>query len=210
MAWRPYYRSTAPPVEYEGSIAPLMRPRTPGTYMPGPFLPSPMPHPDIPRDPRVKHQGTHWTNFPPEQQFIPFQQPPPQAMMHPPFHAGHRPPLPTRTDQLQSFIAPPRPQQDVRGHSMPQPLLQSFYMGPQWVQQPPFQTGNVGPGGGMMPGGSPPVALFHHPPPRWVGGGPSSVDQQAGTPVDPFVADWLRVVGSSRKQRLHKQSSMKV
>ena len=219
MAWRPYYRSNAPPVGYEGNIPPLMRPRTPGAYMPGPFHPSPAPTPPpgIPRDPRVKHQGAHWTNFPPEQQFLPLQQPPPQVVMRPPFHAGHRTPpnanltLPARADQLQSFIVPPRPQGDVQGPSMPQPLLQAFQMGPQWVQQLPFQAGNMEPDGSMMPVGSSPVALFQPlPPSHLVGGGPFSVAQQAGTPVDPFIADWLRVVGSSRRKRLHKPSTMKV
>ena len=218
MAWRPQFHPAAPPVCYENDRMPLNRPVTPGSYIPGPFPPPLSLHTNIPRDSRVTAQ---WTEFPPEQQFetrgMPQQLPPHGLHPQPPTHAWYAPPLspninanwshPNRADQSQSFTVgphPPHPHQHVWSPSVSQPLLEPYHMSSQW--QPTCETGNMEQN--MVPADLSPLL-----PPRahpLMGDGPPSITQHSGSLVDPFIADWLRIVGSSRTQRSHQQSSTKV
>ena len=214
MAWRPQFHPAPPSVCYENDRMPVNRPVTPGSYIPGPFPPPLSLHTNIPGDSRVRAQ---WTELPPEQQFQTrgmVQQLPPHGLQpQPPTRAWYGPPPSpninanwshtNRADQSQSFTVgprPPHPHQHVWSPSVPQPLLEPYHMSPQW--QPTCKTGN------MVPADLSPLL-----PPRphpLMGDGPPSVTQHSGPLVNPFIADWLRIVGSSRTQRSHQQSSTKV
>ena len=236
MAWRPQFHPAAPPVCYENDRMPLNRPVTPGSYLPGPFHPPLSPHTDLPRDSRIRAQ---WTEIPPEQQFQTrgiLQQPPPHGLWpQPPTRAWYAPPpspnfnanwsQPNGANQSQSFTVGPHPphlHQHVWSPTVPQPLLEPYHMGPQWLEQPTGERGNMGPqwleqptgergniGQNMVPANSSPLLPPH--PHSLLGDRPPSVTQHSGGPlVDPFIADWLGIVGSSKTQRSHQQSSTKV
>ena len=227
-SWRPQFHPAAPPVCYENDRMLLNRPVTPGSYLPGPFHLPLSPHTDLPRDSRVRAQ---WTEVPPEQQFQTsgmLQQPPPHGLQpQPPTRAWYAPPpspnfnanwsQPNGANQSQSFTVtvgphlphphPPHLHQHVWSPTIPQPLLEPYHMGPQWLEQPTCERGNME--HNMVPANpSPLLPPYPHP---LLGDRPPSVTLHSGRPlVDPFIADWLRTVGSSKAQRSHQQSSTKV